>query len=281
MPIVDEKIFGKFKKILISESALLAEAERLRNNLEDLRTHFQILENSNVSESSCNGICFESKLSTQAEIGFAFFKIFLKSRYANLQKDHLLSLLDTLDTVQLLDSELLFAVPLSVRTTLKNWILGVWDLRLIDYCPTSLEMASAQASGFRYVTCDFDAAVTGSLVEGERDAFEHFLHDLAHAYTFFLESYESSKQKEFFQMLVQDYPLFETFSKQDPIFSKKFSYCLADMNSHPMHLKFFLKAITREYFLKLESKCDGDKLSIEGQKQLEEFYSRTRTLKEI
>lgn len=227
MPFENNLPYGKFRKLLISEDLRISEAEELKSEILEIENHF-----------------LKQKIPS-VEICIQFLKIFLKSRSKFLNKK--------IDADVLLNPEKrIYGLPYSVPFILKHWKNNLCNLELIDYNPTALEMAKIQSQGSRFITIDFASAKDGSLVEEKRDSFEHCLHDLAHAYMFFKDDEIKNKQVQFFQNLVQKYSEFEILMKLDLGFEDKFNYCLSDMNSHPEHLKSYLRAILIELYIKLE-----------------------------
>jgi hypothetical protein len=250
MPIQDGRVYGKFKALLLSPEELKFESSLLRDQFLGLKSNWNYL--------------------TPPLFLWEWLKIYLSYRIQ--KKGHRTpnwGLVGPPDW----NSEI-FGFHEPLRMTLKHWNQGKWDLILTDHLPSSEEMAYIQSQGKRYVSLDWDSCLNGSLVEDARDSLEHVLHDLAHAYTFFESKYQMDGQVNFFRELVLDLPRFQIFSEKDPIFKKKFEYCLADMNSHPEHLKAYLKAVTLEYYLRREGKRETNQLSQEGREEYDNFISQ-------
>jgi hypothetical protein len=68
------------------------------------------------------------------------------------------------------------------------------------------------------------------------------MHDLEHAHKFFGDPELFRGQIHFFNRLRLSLPRFEEW-RADPLFAKDLDYLLSDMNSHPVHLVKYLKAI--------------------------------------
>ncbi|WP_411821359.1 hypothetical protein [Leptospira sp. 'Mane'] len=214
--------------MLILEEELQKEALRLKDKLKILRSAFtdHTLEHSNIL--------------------IQFVLMYMeerKGRLSFLKTGRPLP--DRSDLNSFLKEVRFYGMPDTVRQTLMNWNLGNWDLRLIDRLPSSYEMLTSQSEGYRYVTIDWDKALSGEMIEGVRDVWEHVLHDLAHAYMFFREEYEHEGQVLFFKEVLSDYSVYEERTKHDEVFRSKFEYCISDMNSHPAHLRLYLQAILR------------------------------------
>ncbi|TGL62549.1 hypothetical protein [Leptospira jelokensis] len=229
MPHNQGKIYGSFKKICIPESDLKAEAEILKADL--LKIQF----------------CYNEKTISECEVAFQIILLYLEKRVKRhpflrmgkkLPKREYVN--DFLEVVRF------YGMPDTVRYALWKWQLKEWDIRLIDYNPTSLEMLQTQSQGIRFATICWEEAISGNLVEGKRDAFEHLLHDLAHAYMFFREDYDFFGQKKFFKSMLDDFQNYQMYLEENPIFKEKFEYCISDMNSHPAHLNAYWNAIRKE-----------------------------------
>ncbi|TGN08790.1 hypothetical protein [Leptospira bandrabouensis] len=229
MPHDNGLIYGSFKKICIPELELKEEAEILRPFLTSLKKDW---ETGQISDS---------------QLTFQIVLLYLERR---VKKHPFLRMGKPLphrnQSQEFLEVVRFYGMPDTVRFALWKWHIGEWDIRLIDYNPSSLEMLESQSNGYRYSTISWTHAIEGSLVEGKRDAFEHLLHDLAHAYMFFREDYDFEGQKRFFQEMYLDYSKYENELEANPIFRTKFDYCISDMNSHPAHLSAYWNAIRRE-----------------------------------
>ena len=106
--------------------------------------------------------------------------------------------------------------------------------------PTPLEMLTAQCEGRRYVTL-MTAAEDQSRRFGRHDgALEFLLHDLEHAHKYFGDAELARAQRRFFQLLHARLPLWPAF---DDEFQSSLDYLASDMNSHPLHMLKYLKAI--------------------------------------
>ncbi|TGM77663.1 hypothetical protein EHR01_08640 [Leptospira mtsangambouensis] len=229
MPHDNGRIYGSFKKICIPELELKKEAELIGPNLLSLKTDWE------------SGHISDSLLSFQLVLLYLERRV---KRHPFLRMGKPLP--NRNESKEFLEVVRFYGMPDTVRFALWKWHIGEWDIRLIDYNPSSLEMLESQSLGYRYSTISWDDAISGSLVEGKRDAFEHLLHDLAHAYMFFRKDYDFEGQKQFFQKMYFEYPQYESALETNPIFRTKFDYCISDMNSHPAHLSAYWNAIRRE-----------------------------------
>lgn len=229
MPHDNGRIYGSFKKICIPESEVSVEAIELKSSLLQLQKSY-----------------YDQTLS-ECDVSFQIILLYLEKR---VKKHPFLRMGQKLPKRTMVNDFLevvrFYGMPDTVRYALWKWHSNEWDIRLIDYNPTSLEMLKSQSRGIRYATISWDHALLGTLVEGKRDAFEHLLHDLAHAYMFFREDYDFIGQKEFFNSMLNDFQQYEMHLENNPVFKEKFEYCISDMNSHPAHLRAYWNAIRRE-----------------------------------
>ncbi|MFO1526302.1 MAG: hypothetical protein U1F16_10060 [Turneriella sp.] len=108
------------------------------------------------------------------------------------------------------------------------------------------------------MTVDIEAALAGRPVGGTRDAFEFALHDLSHAYTFFQPYYDPQGQADFFAKLNHDVPALSPLAEVDTKFAADLEYCMADMNSHPEHLRQYLRGVIVEMFLRQRAAGEAD-----------------------
>ncbi|EMY59872.1 hypothetical protein [Leptospira terpstrae] len=236
MPHENGRIYGSFKKICIPEFELRKEADVIATNLNLLKLDWEV------------GRISSSQLAFQIVLLYLERRV---KRHPFLRMGRALP--NRSESKEFLEVVRFYGMPDTVRYALWKWHIGEWDIRLINYNPSSLEMLESQSHGYRYSTISWDDAINGSLVEGKRDAFEHLLHDLAHAYMFFREDYDFEGQKQFFQNMWSDYPKYESVLETDPIFRTKFDYCISDMNSHPAHLSAYWNAIRREAGIPFQS----------------------------
>lgn len=229
MPWENSLSYGSFKKILIPSLELKGESERLQDAISQLELRFKNKTLSGVDT------CFE------------FILLFLESRLGNrafLKTGRPLP--ERENILGFLESVRFFGMPDTVRQALYHWKRDEWQIQLVSYHPTGKEMLLAQSHGYRLTTIDWEAAKSGDLIEEKRDAFEHLLHDLAHAFMFFREDYDYPGQVDFFKNMYLELDQFEPFLQSNDSFRKKFEYCISDMNSHPAHLKSYWTAIKRE-----------------------------------
>lgn len=291
MPIINGQISGKFKEVLIPFNELPEEALHSSDFLLPLENLYR------------NEIISEAETAALFVISYHYY------RTGNLkyQKKHIFETIhipsesilladlpnefDFLkDTARLFNIKYLYEfiakiklrrLPEYVDICLINWMNNSWKLRLENDIIPVFDMLNAQSHGFRYVTLNWKSAYLGTPIENKRDAFEFLLHDLGHAYTFFRPDYNYPGQVFFFQRLKEDMPVLEPLLKEDPIFEKEFEYCLCDMNSHPEHLREYLRGIITSYFLRLNEKAGHDYLEPEEREDLNLLIEKLSCLKKI
>lgn len=243
MPLVQGRLSGKYRRLLIAHHDLPEEAVRLAPALTRL--------------GELHGL---SQLS-DAEFAFWFVLLFtaertraltprrtheaLAAKIGWLQKNEDSPPPRALDTITNLNA---FGMPGMVWQALGAWLSGRTALRLSPTPPGARDMLATQATGARIVTIDLAAAIAGLPVATTRDAFEFALHDLGHAYAFYLPEYLPEGQVRFFNLLQKDLPLLEPLASADDKFAADLEYCMADMNTHPEHLRQYLRGVIIEAF---------------------------------
>ena len=245
MPLVQGPLSGKYRRLLIAHHDLPEEAVGLAPALTRL--------------GELHGL---SQLS-DAEFAFWFVLLFTAERVRSLTPKRTHAALAAklgwlqnedspppraLDTITNLNA---FGMPGMVWQALGAWLSGRTALRLSPTPPGAREMLATQATGARIVTIDLAAAIAGLPVATTRDAFEFALHDLGHAYAFYLPEYLPEGQVRFFNLLQKDLPLLEPLASADDKFAADLEYCMADMNTHPEHLRQYLRGVIIEAYYRL------------------------------
>ncbi len=168
-------------------------------------------------------------------------------------------------------------LPAAIFEILWMWYQDQADLLVVSHVPSPLEMLAAQCLGRRFVTLDEAAAGTGALVDGQRDAFEFVLHDLAHAHQFFKDPQEFCKQTEFFKQVSQFLQATGVLHLGDEPLREALDYLISDMNSHSQHLYSYLRAQLIQWRLRLENKSGEQEMSATSRdwvgRQLEAYFS--------
>lgn len=128
------------------------------------------------------------------------------------------------------------------RECLKQWVLGNWNLKLLETIPTPEQVLFYQARGIRPVT--MKTQQRSKTILHREDALDFFCHDLEHGYMFFYDQNLFLSQRKFFQNIEKT--LEEGLwaeQRLDAQFEERFVYLISDMNSHPEHYKAYLNAM--------------------------------------
>lgn len=142
----------------------------------------------------------------------------------------------------------LFGVGGDAHSGLLGWCEDRYPLHLRTHIPSPLEMLEAQCAGQRIVTLLLDEEDQHRLIGRHKGALAFILHDLEHAHKFFGEPKLAIGQRRFFSLLRNS---FQSWSQFDLVFQEELNYALADMNSHPVHMLKYLKAIWLNAFRRL------------------------------
>lgn len=132
---------------------------------------------------------------------------------------------------------------------LHGWLRGIYPLHLRHDIPAPLEMLEAQCEGERFVTLLADKEAQFRPIGRHAGAFEFLLHDLEHANKFFGNEKCFRGQVVFFRHMREalNSGLLNDLTS-DERFAKDLAYLISDMNSHPLHLFKYMKAIILEVF---------------------------------
>lgn len=238
MPRVDGRLIGKYRKLLVDFERLPDEAAFLAVPLQKLRMHFVA------------GSLTEAEYVTWFILLFAAVRAY-GAEYREVRKAHTLALAlawlwgegePAVDLRLFLANLQLKGMPAMVFHSLGAWLRGEVRLKLSEKPVSAETMLFAQAAGWRYVTLDIGAALHGAAVNRTRDAFEFALHDIGHAWAFFNPAYDPAGQVAFFAELLADLPWLQLLANNNVAFSAALEYAMADMNSHPQHLRQYLAA---------------------------------------
>lgn len=146
------------------------------------------------------------------------------------------------DLAGLLERFMLKGVRGDSHMGLWGLVSGRYPLTLLHYVPTPAQMLERQCRGERYVTHLDNPGDLDRPIGRFGGSYEFLMHDLEHAHKFFGEPDLFSGQVAFFNLLKRSLPKFEKWLI-DPSFEKDFNYLKSDMNSHPVHLFKYIKAI--------------------------------------
>lgn len=143
---------------------------------------------------------------------------------------------------ELLERNLLKGVRLDSHMGLWGLLTQSYPLIVRNDIPNPQEMLLCQCRGQRYVTHLSNYEDLERPIGRFKGSFEFLLHDLEHAHKFFGQPSSFRGQVAFFSLLKQILHHFDEW-RADPLFCKDLEYLMSDMNSHPVHLFKYLKAI--------------------------------------
>jgi|GEM_PF-6320076 len=148
-----------------------------------------------------------------------------------------------IDSIEaLLAHYLLKGVRLDSHMGLWGLVAGRYPLRLRHDIPSPEEMLECQCRGERYVTYLDGPEHLNRPVGRFAGSYEFLMHDLEHANKFFGDPELFRGQVNFFNLLKNILPILSEWMG-DELFVKDLNYLKSDMNSHPVHLFKYLKAI--------------------------------------
>jgi hypothetical protein len=135
-------------------------------------------------------------------------------------------------------------VPLDCQEGLLGWIEGRYPLDLRLDIPSAREMLDHQCRGRRFVSFRAEPGLLFQRIGRHAGTLAFALHDFEHAHKFFANPTLTRGQIRFFRHLraALEGGLFSSLT-HDAQFSTELEYLMADMNSHPLHLWKYLKAI--------------------------------------
>lgn len=145
-------------------------------------------------------------------------------------------------------------VVLDSHEGLVEWMESRYPLILRLDIPTPDEMLEIQCQGRRYVTLILSPELQLEPLGRHRDACDFMLHDLEHAHKFFGNKATHLGQVKFFKALRHSREAFTRWCA-DLQFCKDLDYLKSDMNSHPVHLMKYLKAVV----LNAEMRLSGER----------------------
>jgi hypothetical protein len=143
-------------------------------------------------------------------------------------------------------------VRLDSHMGMLGWLEGRYPLELRYDIPTPGEMLDIQCEGRRFVSLLKNPEEKYRAIGRHAGAYEFLLHDLEHAHKFFGDPFLLRAQIAFFRFLKAKIPAFSPWM-DDPLFMKDLHYLMSDMNSHPVHLFKYLKAVVLTAALRKDS----------------------------
>lgn len=145
-----------------------------------------------------------------------------------------------LDPLTLLRDYQLLNVRGDQHAGLLHWLEGRYALEARPDIPSPDEVLDLQCSGRRCVTVMRGVADQTRRFGRFDGALAFLLHDLEHAHKFFGDPDLARGQRRFFNLLRDTLPKLSGF---DAAFAEQLDYVKSDMNSHPLHMLKYLKAI--------------------------------------
>lgn len=142
----------------------------------------------------------------------------------------------------MLENFALKGIRLDSHMGMLGWLNGKYPLECRYDIPTPDEMLKAQCEGLRFVSLLKRPEEKYQAIGRHAGAYEFLLHDLEHAHKFFGDPFLCRGQIAFFRFLSTKMSYFDRWTS-DPLFLKDLHYLMSDMNSHPVHLFKYLKAI--------------------------------------
>lgn len=240
---------GRFKKKLVSQDELNAEAPLIRAKLTPFQEMLQAGKISEAQFVACYIIVFLSHRNPGSWPGARKSKTKMEGiPFRNLPfqfETNVLKRLQEFETLEEIFANFaLKSTPASVNRAILSWIEGHYGLELMFRIPTPAEVLQQQKKGRRCVTCIMDKRLS-TYILGERDALSFTLHDLIHADHFYYHNNCYEGQLGFYGLLDKTFEYFD-LSKEE--FANEFEYLIADMNAYAIHLMKCLKAAMVHYF---------------------------------
>lgn len=133
-------------------------------------------------------------------------------------------------------------VVLDSHEGLVGWSEGRYPLELRLDIPSPDEMLDQQCAGKRFVSLMLAEEDQLRAHGRHADACDFLLHDLEHAHKFFGDPALHMGQVRFFRSLRDSLKVLTRWN-DDNLYVRDLDYLKSDMNSHPVHLVKYLKAI--------------------------------------
>lgn len=161
--------------------------------------------------------------------------------------------LENCSVIEFFSSHLLRSFPVRAQRAVFWWLMGQYPLLLCEQIPSAYEMLKLQSQGKRVIWLPQTPEQFRHYFHG-KDPLQFVIHDLKHADEFFADTPCYTEQVLFYQRVLRLFEegVFDLLIDADPLFKEEFEYVIADMNSHPQHLKMTLNAIVRHSCLRLQ-----------------------------
>lgn len=146
-----------------------------------------------------------------------------------------------------------------IRRSLIQWHDGQYPLVLWHHIPSPFELLQIQSEGRRVVTVFVKPEEIDQLHHG-KDSWHFVVHDLIHADHFFERPDWREGQISFYRFLLRhwDHPEMASLHHRGD-----FEYLIADMNSHPRHMFWTLKAIVLQSLKEKQKRPPKEPLDID------------------
>lgn len=244
LPIKSSSRAGRFKKKLVSEEALLAEAPLIVAKL----APFLSLNLSQSEFTACYILVYLSHRYPGSWLGSLTGKQKLGgSPWHSLPfsfEPNIVRRLGDQSLLEIFANYALKSTPLAVNRAIIEWSYSRYKLELMFRIPSSREVLDQQKIGHRCVTTIVDMRVSKYIL-GERDALSFTMHDLIHADHFYFDNECYQGQLGVYGLLAGSIDYFDLSNEK---FAAEFEYLIADMNAYAIHSLKCLKSAMVFYF---------------------------------
>ncbi len=240
---------GRFKKKLVTENVLLAEALPIQAKVAPFLDLFSSGKITQADFTACYlliylshrfpGVWLGSKRSSEKVPGKNWRELPF-----NFEPNIVKRLADVDSLFEIFASFALKSTPLSVNRAMIEWSNGHYGLELMFRIPQPHEVLAQQKTGRRCVTTIVDSRISKYIL-GERDALSFTMHDLIHADHFYHHNGCYEGQLGFYNLLDKTISYFDLTNED---FASEFEYLIADMNAYAIHLMKCLKSAMVHYF---------------------------------
>lgn len=240
---------GRFKKKLVTENELLAEALPIQAKVAPFLDLFSSGKITQADFTACYlliylshrfpGAWLGSKRSSEKAAGVNW-----RDLPFNFEPNIVKRLADVDSLFEIFASFALKSTPLAVNRAMVEWSRGTYGLELMFRIPQPAEVLTQQKTGRRCVTTIVDSRISKYIL-GERDALSFTMHDLIHADHFYHHNGCYEGQLGFYNLLDKTISYFDLSNEA---FASEFEYLIADMNAYAIHLMKCLKSAMIHYF---------------------------------
>ena len=244
LPIKSSSRAGRFKKKLVSESELHAEAPFIQAKVTPFQnllsgSHFVAAYILTYLSHRYPGNWLGSKKNSLKVPGVAWRDLPFKF------EPNILKRLEGIETLnEIFANFALKSTPEPVNRAVLEWSAGRYGLELMFRIPYPSEVLQQQKMGRRCVTAIVDQRLS-TYILGERDALSFIMHDLIHADHFYYHQEVYLGQLGFYGLLDKTFSYFDLSNEE---FAREFEYLIADMNAYAVHLLKCFKSAMIHYF---------------------------------